>query len=91
LFFPTLSNDLLEVIHDHIGSQAMNQITWIIIILIVVACIVACGEISARLVLHARNQSRYNESMSPDFRMLQQLYYLAKSDQQQQQQRLLLD
>lgn len=52
-----VGNDLLEVIHDHLGSQSMNQITWIIIILIVVACIVACGEISARLVLHSRVKS----------------------------------
>jgi len=29
--------------------------TWVVICLIVVACVVACGEISARLVLHARN------------------------------------
>ncbi|MCO5599818.1 hypothetical protein L7F22_053925 [Adiantum nelumboides] len=52
-----VGNDLLEVIHDHLGSQSMNQITWIIIILIVVACFVACGEILARLVLHSRSQS----------------------------------
>lgn len=52
-----VGNDLLEVIHDHLGSQSMDQITWIIIILIVVACIVACGEISARLVLHGRTRS----------------------------------
>lgn len=32
--------------------------TWIIIVLIVVACFVACGEISARMVLHARDVSR---------------------------------
>jgi uncharacterized Rmd1/YagE family protein len=55
-----VGNDLLEVIHDHLGSQSMNQITWIIIVLIVVACFVACGEIMARLVLHGRNRSAEN-------------------------------
>lgn len=55
-----VGNDLLEVIHDHLGSQSMNQITWIIIILIVVACFVACGEILARLVLHSRSRSAEN-------------------------------
>jgi len=59
----------------------MNQITWIIIILIVVACIVACGEISARLVLHARNQNRYNMTSDPNFEMLRQLYLLASNSE----------
>lgn len=49
-----VANELLEVIHEHFSNAAMSKITWIIIILIVVACIVAVGEISARLVLHAR-------------------------------------
>lgn len=49
-----VANELLEVIHEHFSNAAMSKITWIIIILIVVACIVAVGEISARLILHAR-------------------------------------
>ncbi|CEH18233.1 Uncharacterized conserved protein [Ceraceosorus bombacis] len=49
-----VANDLLEIIHEHISNEAMSKITWIIIMLIIVACLVACGEISARLVLHSR-------------------------------------
>ena len=49
-----VANELLEVIHEHFSNAAMSKITWIIIILIVVACIVAVGEISARIILHAR-------------------------------------
>lgn len=89
-----VGNDLLEVIHDHIGSQAMNQITWIIIILIVVACIVACGEISARLVVHARDKSRNSILNDPDFEMIRQLYYLTSSNANivsKQANQLLLD
>ena len=48
-----VANELLEVIHEHLSNAAMSKITWIIIILIVVACIVAVGEISARLIQHA--------------------------------------
>ncbi|KDN38091.1 DUF155-domain-containing protein [Tilletiaria anomala UBC 951] len=50
-----VANDLLDIIHEHISNEAMSKITLIIIILILVACVVACGEISARLVLHARD------------------------------------
>lgn len=71
------------MIHDHIGSQAMNQITWIIIILIVVACIVACGEISARLVLHTKNRAKGDLMLlDPDFETIKQLYLLASSSSQ---------
>ncbi|CAO1628145.1 unnamed protein product [Sympodiomycopsis kandeliae] len=51
-----VANDLLEIIHGHVAEEAMSKITVVIIALIVVACIVACGEITARLVLHARGQ-----------------------------------
>ncbi|KAE8222275.1 hypothetical protein CF319_g4504 [Tilletia indica] len=49
-----VANDLLEIIHEDIANKAMSNITLIIIILILVACLVACGEISARLILHNR-------------------------------------
>ncbi|KAK0524668.1 Sad1-interacting factor 3 [Tilletia horrida] len=52
-----VANDLLEIIHEDIANKAMSNITLIIIILILVACIVACGEISARLILHNRGAS----------------------------------
>ncbi|KAK0542162.1 Sad1-interacting factor 3, partial [Tilletia horrida] len=52
-----VANDLLEIIHEDIANKAMSNITLIIIILILVACIVACGEISARLILHNRATS----------------------------------
>ncbi|KAI0760216.1 hypothetical protein C8Q74DRAFT_1319416 [Fomes fomentarius] len=43
----------LSAIHDHLNNNAMDQITWIIIWLIVVACLVEVGEVIARLVVHA--------------------------------------
>ena len=52
-----VANDLLEIIHEHLNNNAMSKITWIIIALIVAACIVAVGEISARLLVSARHSS----------------------------------
>ena len=51
-----VANDLLEIIHDHLNNNAMSKITWIIIVLIIVACVVAVGEISARLIVHDKNR-----------------------------------
>ena len=51
-----VANDLLEIIHDHLNNNAMSKITWIIIALIVVACVVAVGEISARLLVHDKSR-----------------------------------
>ncbi|PKI82344.1 Sad1-interacting factor 3 [Malassezia vespertilionis] len=55
-----VANDLLEIIHEHLNNNAMSKITWIIIALIVAACIVALGEISARLLVAAK----YNRGVS---------------------------
>ncbi|GJJ15049.1 hypothetical protein Clacol_009324 [Clathrus columnatus] len=35
-----VANELLDIIHDHVNTGAMDRITWIIIWLIVVACLV---------------------------------------------------
>ncbi|RPD75559.1 DUF155-domain-containing protein [Lentinus tigrinus ALCF2SS1-7] len=48
-----VAEDLLGAIHDHLNNNAMDRITWIIIWLIVVACLVEVGEVIARLVVHA--------------------------------------
>ncbi|KAH9936015.1 DUF155-domain-containing protein [Amylocystis lapponica] len=48
-----VAEDLLGAIHDHLNNNAMERITWIIIWLIVVACVVEAGEVIARLVVHA--------------------------------------
>jgi len=48
-----VAEDLLGAIHDHLNNNAMERITWIIIWLIVVACLVESGEVIARLVVHA--------------------------------------
>ncbi|KAF8524394.1 hypothetical protein BU17DRAFT_42891 [Hysterangium stoloniferum] len=48
----SVANDLLDLIHDHVNSGAMHRITWIIIWLIVVACLVELGEVLARVVVH---------------------------------------
>ncbi|TIA90704.1 hypothetical protein E3P99_01447 [Wallemia hederae] len=42
-----------SVIHEHVNEQGMSRITIIIIWLIVIACLVAVGEVGARLALHA--------------------------------------
>ncbi|WFD43812.1 Sad1-interacting factor 3 [Malassezia psittaci] len=55
-----VANDLLEIIHEHLNNNAMSKITWVIIALIVAACIVALGEISARLIVTAK--LRHNET-----------------------------
>ncbi|EST05771.1 Protein of unknown function DUF155 [Kalmanozyma brasiliensis GHG001] len=59
-----VANDLLEIIHEHIANTAMSKITWIVIILIIVACAVAVGEISARFIVGA------NRSGEDGFRAL---------------------
>ncbi|KDQ07418.1 hypothetical protein BOTBODRAFT_38823 [Botryobasidium botryosum FD-172 SS1] len=52
----TVCSDLLDIIHEHLNNGAMIRITWIIIWLIVVACLVELGEVLARLVVHAANK-----------------------------------
>lgn len=52
-----VAEDLLGAIHDHLNNNAMERITWIIIWLIVVACVVEMGEVVARLVVHATTGS----------------------------------
>ncbi|WFD31127.1 Sad1-interacting factor 3 [Malassezia sp. CBS 17886] len=49
-----VASDLLEIIHEHLNNNAMSKITWIIIALIVAACFVGIGEVSARMLTHAR-------------------------------------
>ncbi|TIB63988.1 hypothetical protein E3P77_03322 [Wallemia ichthyophaga] len=48
-----VAGDLLDIIHEHVNEQGMSRITIIIIWLIVIACLVAVGEVGARLALHA--------------------------------------
>ncbi|KAI8976699.1 DUF155-domain-containing protein [Trametes punicea] len=57
-----VAEDLLGAIHDHLNSNAMDRITWIIIWLIVVACLVEVGEVIARLVVHATMGTRSGPS-----------------------------
>jgi uncharacterized Rmd1/YagE family protein len=38
-------SDLLEMLSDHLNSNEMHYITWIVIILICVAVIIAIGEV----------------------------------------------
>ncbi|KAG7095487.1 hypothetical protein E1B28_006226 [Marasmius oreades] len=52
-----MASDFLDAIHDHLNNSAMERITWIIIWLIVVACLVELGEVIARLVVHATTKS----------------------------------
>ncbi|PPQ99249.1 hypothetical protein CVT24_009294 [Panaeolus cyanescens] len=48
-----VASDFLDAIHDHLNNSAMERITFIIIWLIVVACVVELGEVVARLVFHS--------------------------------------
>ncbi|KAG8881582.1 hypothetical protein FRB98_004244 [Tulasnella sp. 332] len=50
-----VTSELLDIIHDHLNNGAMIRITWIIIWLIVVACLVELGEVLARLVVQSVN------------------------------------
>ncbi|KAL0562725.1 Sad1-interacting factor 3, partial [Marasmius crinis-equi] len=52
-----IASDFLDAIHDHLNNSAMERITWIIIWLIVVACLVELGEVIARLVVHATTKT----------------------------------
>ncbi|KAI0087339.1 hypothetical protein BDY19DRAFT_893087 [Irpex rosettiformis] len=52
-----VAEDLLDAIHDHLNTNAMDRITWIIIWLIVAACLVEMGEVLARLVVHATSRT----------------------------------
>ncbi|KAJ3559389.1 hypothetical protein NM688_g379 [Phlebia brevispora] len=60
-----VAEDLLGAIHDSLNEHVMDRITWIIIWLIVVACLVEFGEVLARLVVHATGASRESISL-PD-------------------------
>ncbi|KAF9458240.1 hypothetical protein BDZ94DRAFT_1271189 [Collybia nuda] len=48
-----VASDFLDAIHDHLNSNEMTRITWIVIWLIVIAVLVELGEIVARLIVHA--------------------------------------
>ncbi|KAL7421315.1 Sad1-interacting factor 3 [Cryptotrichosporon argae] len=50
--------DLLEIIHEYIDQRAMHRITWVVIWLIVVACVVEVGEVVARLVFHSISRTQ---------------------------------
>ncbi|EPT00621.1 hypothetical protein FOMPIDRAFT_1023730 [Fomitopsis schrenkii] len=59
-----VAEDLLQAIHDHLNNNAMERITWIIIWLIVVACLVEMGEVIARLVVHATMEGSESAAVS---------------------------
>jgi uncharacterized Rmd1/YagE family protein len=43
-------NDLLSMLSDHLNSNEMTYITWIIIVLICVAVFIACSEVIVKLM-----------------------------------------
>jgi len=57
----SVASDLLDLIHDHLNTGAMDKITWIVIWLIVVACLVELGEVIARLIVHAASSSKLEQ------------------------------
>lgn len=48
----SVAGDLLEIIHEYIEERGTHRITWIIIWLIIIACLVEVGEVVARVVFH---------------------------------------
>ena len=43
-------NDLLSMLSDHLNSSERDHITWIVIVLICIACIVAIAEVMVKLL-----------------------------------------
>ncbi|KAF8903332.1 hypothetical protein CPB84DRAFT_1814700 [Gymnopilus junonius] len=60
-----VASDFLDAIHDHLNNSSMERITWIIIWLIVVACVVELGEVVARLVFHEVKSRSFMSSIPP--------------------------
>lgn len=61
-----IASDFLEAIHDHLNNSAMERITWIIIWLIVVACLVELGEVLARIIFHeTKGAKKIMDMISP--------------------------
>ncbi|KAH7098362.1 DUF155-domain-containing protein [Auriculariales sp. MPI-PUGE-AT-0066] len=54
-----VASDLLDIIHEHLNNGAMERITWIIIWLIVAACLVEFTEVLARLIVDARRSGQH--------------------------------
>ncbi|KAI1312595.1 hypothetical protein EDD11_002941 [Mortierella claussenii] len=52
-------SDLLTMLRDDLASNNMNYITWIIIILIVIAVIVASGEIVVKYLSHFGSEQSF--------------------------------
>ncbi|KAF8317698.1 DUF155-domain-containing protein [Clavulina sp. PMI_390] len=68
----SVASDLLDLIHDHLNTGAMDKITWIVIWLIVVAILVELGEVLARLVVHAATGSASSYTSSVAIAKLEQ-------------------
>ncbi|KZO95311.1 DUF155-domain-containing protein [Calocera viscosa TUFC12733] len=62
----SVASDLLDIIHEHLNNDAMHRITWIIIWLIVVACVVELGEVLARLVVAATHRGVPSQVVMPE-------------------------
>ncbi|EJU02183.1 DUF155-domain-containing protein [Dacryopinax primogenitus] len=62
----SVASDLLDIIHEHLNNDAMHRITWIIIWLIVVACVVELGEVLARLVVAATHRAPAIPVIAPE-------------------------
>ncbi|KAF5381350.1 hypothetical protein D9615_008346 [Tricholomella constricta] len=59
-----IASDFLEAIHDHLNDNEMTRVTMIIIWLIVIAVVVAFGEIAARLIVHATMREEVGRSVA---------------------------
>ena len=43
-------SDLLEMLSDHLNSNEMTYITWIVIVLIFIAAVVALSEVGVKML-----------------------------------------
>ncbi|KAF8800559.1 DUF155-domain-containing protein [Phlegmacium glaucopus] len=73
-----VASDFLEAIHDHLNNSAMERITWIVIWLIVVACLVELGEVLARIIFHEAKGAGKIKAMIPPISQAEALQVLER-------------
>ncbi|PPQ93334.1 hypothetical protein CVT25_014463 [Psilocybe cyanescens] len=59
-----VASDFLDAIHDHLNNSAMERITWIVFWLIVVACLVALGEVVVGVIFPAATTGTNMEALA---------------------------
>jgi len=73
-----VTSDFLDAIHDHLNDSAMERITYIIIWLIVIACLVELGEVLARVIFHEAKRGTTMKAMTSSLPKAEALRVLEK-------------